>query len=38
MVKVSAMYAGGRGFESRAGMFPDFSVVVFAVRESIYVV
>ena len=24
MVKASAMYAEGRGFESRAGVFPDF--------------
>ena len=24
LVKASAMYAEGRGFESRAGIFPDF--------------
>ena len=30
------MCAEGRGFDSRAGVFPDFSVEVFAVRESIY--
>ena len=38
MVWASALHAEGRGFESRAGTFPDFfcrGVGVFAVRESI---
>ena len=38
MVKAFDMYAEGRGFESRAGIFPDFFLSVFAARESIYVV
>ena len=31
-------HAEGRGFDSRAGKFPDFSVGIFALRESINVV
>ena len=38
VVWVSALHAEGRGFDSSAGTFPDFSFGVFAVRELIYVV
>ena len=37
MVWASALHPEGHGFDSRAGTFPIFfSVGVFAVRESIY--
>ena len=38
MVWVSALHAEGREFDSCASTFPDYSVGVFALRESIYVV
>ena len=38
MVKAFAMYVEDGGFESRASIFPIFSVEVFAVRKSTYFV